>query len=103
MRRLHFLLPGLFLLAACKDEPVASYEIYQDCFDDLTDKGRLVVDALIECCLDHPIGGESPACGETASDCINYLTDNVSQFDASTVEVMDACAEVEDMLDMPAM
>jgi hypothetical protein len=101
MRRLSFLCSGLLVIAACKDESVASYELYQDCFDDLVDnKGREVIPALIECCLDHPIDGEAPACGETAPDCVNYLTDNVSQFDASTVEVMDACEDVEDMQDV---
>jgi hypothetical protein len=100
MRGLPFFCSALLLIAACKDDSVASYETYQDCFDDLTDAGREVVPTLVACCLDHPIDGESPACGETAPDCVNYLTDNVSQFDASTVDVQDACEEVEDTLDV---
>jgi hypothetical protein len=44
--------------------------------------------------------GVNPSCGDTEADCINHLTDEIAQTDASTVEVMDACAEYVDQLGM---
>jgi hypothetical protein len=106
MRCLHLLSASVLLLLqpACKDDTVASYPTYQDCFDDLTDKKLLeIVPALVECCLDHPIDGDLNACGETMSDCVNFLTNNLSQFDTDVGQRMDACTMVEDMQDMPMM
>jgi hypothetical protein len=98
---MRFLIPGLFLLASCGTETTSSFETYQDCFDDLTDNGgREVVDAIVQCCLDHPVGGDTEVCGDTMSDCVNYLTDNLSQFDADIGQRMEACTVVEDMLDV---
>jgi hypothetical protein len=78
----------------CGDDPPKSYPTYQMCFDDLTmAKMMLVPDAIVMCCLDHPINGMSPACGDIKADCINFLTANLMQTSASTTEVMDSCAE----------
>ena len=78
----------------CKSDPVQSYATYQECFDDHTMVESLPVqEAIVVCCLEHPINGISPACGDTAPDCINYLTANLGQTSASTTDVMDACTE----------
>jgi len=81
----------------CSSDDVSSFDTYQECFDDrpLAD---LPVDKILACCLDTQIDGARPACGQSEPDCINYLTNNLSQFDASTVEVQDACAQYDDML-----
>ena len=78
----------------CGSDTVQSYPTYQMCFDDATmAKKMLVPDAIVMCCLDHPINGVMPACGDTKPDCINFLTANLSQTSASTTDVMDSCAE----------
>jgi hypothetical protein len=85
----------------CKDDGEEAYDTLQDCFTDHTEEESLpVVEALVVCCLDHPIMGVNPSCGDTEADCINHLTDEIAQTDASTVEVMDACAEYVDQLGM---
>ncbi len=78
----------------CGDDPPASFATYQACFDDRTMAAKKPIpDAIVACCLDHPIDGMSPACGDTKPDCINYLTANLNQTSADTVQVMDACTE----------
>jgi hypothetical protein len=82
-----------------EDEPEA-FPSYQECFDEFHDFGRglSVPDSIIECCLSHPINGAMPACGANQPDCINYLTNNLKQTDASTVEVMETCGVYADQL-----
>jgi hypothetical protein len=94
---------ALVLLAgACKDDPSKSYETFQLCFEDQTEKeGLLVVDAIVACCIDHPIAGESPACGADEPACINFLTDNLDQTDAGIPERMQACQLYGDQIEQP--
>lgn len=81
------------LASGCGEDPPESFATYQECFDSRTmEAAQLVPDAIVMCCLDHPIGGMTSACGLTTPDCINYLTSNLNQTSASTVEVMDSCA-----------
>lgn len=78
----------------CKDDATGTepFDTYQLCFDKLTEQDmRPVLESIVECCIDHPIGGVAPVCGGTQPDCINYLTANLLQTDASTVEVMEGC------------
>ncbi|MDX2090746.1 MAG: hypothetical protein SFX73_23005 [Kofleriaceae bacterium] len=85
---------------SCGDEEPEAFPTYQACFDEFWDTGMglPVRDTILECCLSHPIDGVTPACGPTAPDCINYLTANLSQTSASTVEVMETCAIYADQL-----
>ena len=72
------------------------YSTYQACFDVHVEAEQLApVDAILACCLEHPIADAQPACGDTAPDCITYLTANLNQTSASTVEKQDACAAYE--------
>ena len=81
------------LASGCGEDPPESFPTYQECFDSRTmEAAQLVPDAIVMCCLDHPIGGMTSACGLTTPDCINYLTAQLSQTSASTVEKMDSCA-----------
>ena len=98
MKHLGMTLAALAALATfgCSSDDVSAYDTYQDCFDDQTREDP-AIDKILVCCLDTQIDGARPACGATAPDCINYLTNNLSQFDASTVEVQDACDQYEDM------
>jgi hypothetical protein len=90
-------------LAACGSDPApAAYPTYQECFDDHTEvEGLPVPKAIVICCLEHPIAGLVPACGNAVPDCINYLTANLNQTSASTTEVMDSCADYIDQKSMP--
>jgi hypothetical protein len=94
----------LLLIGAvgCKDDPIEAYPTYQECFDDHTMKEMLPTkEAIVVCCLEHPINGISPACGDIKADCINYLTINLNQTSASTTDVMDACADYISQKNMP--
>ena len=75
-----------------EDEPEA-FPAYQDCFDKFNDFGRGLTptESILECCLLHPIDGQSPACGADMPECVNYLTANLDQTSASTSEVLEAC------------
>jgi hypothetical protein len=91
----------LLLPVGCKDAAKESYDTLQDCFTDHVEGESLpVVEALVVCCIDHPIMGVNPSCGETEADCINHLTDEINQTEASTVDIMDACADYVDQLAM---
>lgn len=59
----------LILPVGCKDDSVEAYDTLQECFIDHTQEESLpVVEALVVCCLDHPIAGVSPACLDTEAD-----------------------------------
>ncbi len=91
MRR--FLL-AVLLVVGCKEDAEESFDTLQDCFIDHVDEEALpVIEAAVVCCLDHPIMGVNPSCGDTEADCINHLTDEIEQTDISTTEIMEACAE----------
>ena len=60
-----------------------------------------VQEAIVVCCIDHPIAGMLPACATTTPDCINYLTANLNQTSASTIDVMEGCAEYVRILRLP--
>ncbi len=93
---------ALLLITACKEDGEQAYDTLQDCFIDHTEGGETLpkVEALVVCCLDHPIMGVAPSCTDTEADCINLLTNEIEQTDASTVDIMDACAEYIDQKDM---
>ncbi len=79
---------------ACEQEHGGGFATYQECFKDhFEDEMLPVKEAIVVCCLEHPISDVVPVCGETKPDCINYLTANLSQTSASTTDVMDACAD----------
>ena len=90
----------LALAAGCGEDEPTGYDTYQACFDELNDFGRglTVPESILECCLSHPIAGEMPACGADKPACINYLTINLEQTSASTVEVQDTCTTYADQL-----
>ena len=81
---------------ACGDDNGNSegeaYDTYQECFDDHTMVESLPVqEAIVVCCLEHPIAGVKPACGNTAPDCVTYLGANLSPTSASSADVSAAC------------
>lgn len=94
---------SLVLLAACGGDSEKTYDTYQLCFDDKTEKqNETATDAIVRCCLDHDIMGmPKPVCGATQPDCINFLTANLSQTDADIAIQTAACQKYVDEKDMP--
>jgi hypothetical protein len=82
------------VLAACGGTPPDAYATYQACFDDHTMVEALPVpEAIVVCCLEHPIAGVKPSCGATAAACTDYLGINLSATSATPAEVTAACAD----------
>ena len=79
-------------LVSCSSKEIPSFETYQTCFDDQPD-GDLPTDRIVTCCLDVTVGGQRYACGTTVADCINFLTANLNQTSADTVQVREACEQ----------
>ena len=81
-----------FILAACHSHDPEGYATYQACYDDHHNNESLPVkEAIIVCCLDHPIAGVAPVCGNSANDCIAYIGTNLSSSSATPTEVQAAC------------
>lgn len=94
---------SLMVLASvgCKDDAPEAYATYQECFDDHVEAEMLPVkEAIVICCLEHPIDGHVMACGADKPTCINYLTASLNQTSASTTDVMDACADYVSQMSM---
>lgn len=68
-----------------------AYATFQACFDDHTMKESLSTsEAIVVCCIDHPIGGKKDTvCGTTSADCVTYLTANLTG--PTSAELMSAC------------
>lgn len=90
------------LLSACGEDKPKAYPTYNECFDDVAlVQMKPVLDSIVECCLDHEIGGIEHVCMDSMADCINYLTANLNQCRADTVQVRDGCTMYVDILMNP--
>jgi hypothetical protein len=81
------------MLAACGDDDHGDdsesepFDSLQDCFDDHHSGAESLptANAITVCCLDHPIKGVHPSCGDAKADCIAHvdteLDDSISQND----------------------
>ncbi|HEU4733217.1 MAG TPA: hypothetical protein VFT22_35235 [Kofleriaceae bacterium] len=50
------------------------YDTLQDCYDDHHITEALTVQqAIVVCCLDHPINGVHPSCGTSQVDCVAHV------------------------------
>ena len=92
----------LFVFAGCgSDEPEEeAFDTLEDCFVDHHEgeEGLPTVEALIVCCLEHPIAGEAPSCGDTVADCEAHVGGEIDEADASDAEVTEACEGYVDEL-----
>lgn len=80
-------------LPACGDEPEESYDTLQLCYDEHHGPEAFsVVQAIVVCCLDHPIVGVAPSCKETQAECVAHVD---AELDASvsTTDIQAACTE----------
>lgn len=81
------------MLAACgddghdDDEDAEPFDSLQDCFDDHHAGAESLPTpmAITVCCLDHPINGVHPSCGNAQAECIAHvgteLDDSISASD----------------------
>lgn len=97
MRIAHSVLASLcaipLMLAACGDDDKPDdsesepFDSLQDCFDDHHSGGESlsIPNAITVCCLDHPIQGQHPSCGDAKADCVAHvdteLDDSISATD----------------------
>jgi hypothetical protein len=84
------------LAFACgHDDGEEAFDTYQACFDDHTSGGEMlpVKEAIVVCCLEHPIAGHTEVCGATTADCMTYLSTNLSATSATATEVSEACMD----------
>ena len=91
------------LTAACGDgnmvdaDPFATMQL---CFDEHHGEEALSVnDAIVVCCLDHPLGTAMthPSCKDSVADCTTYLNSDpvgmLSLTSATAAEIQAACTD----------
>jgi hypothetical protein len=89
---------ALPLISAACGHSHDGYETLQDCYDEhVDDEGLPVVEAIAVCCLDHPIEGVNPSCGDTEEECFDHVD---LELDPSVTEdeIDAACADYIDNL-----
>lgn len=88
-------LPLALTVSACSDDDDGEGEGFatlQDCYvDHHEEEGLGVQEALVVCCLDHPIAGVHPSCGNTVDDCIAHVDANIDT--SVTTDDIDAACE----------
>jgi len=93
-----FALP--LVLVACgddkKDADAEPFATLQDCFDEHhVEESLSVLEALVVCCVDHPINGVHPSCGATKAECVTHIGAEIEP--APTADEIDAtCADYID-------
>jgi len=96
-----FALP--LVLAACGDDNTGSdaepFATLQDCYDEHhVEENLSVTEALVVCCVDHPIDGVHPSCGATKAECVAVITPAIVP--ALTADEVDAtCTDYIDKKD----
>jgi hypothetical protein len=84
---------ALLLSAACGGHDHSGYPTFQACFDEHTMVESLPFQqAVVVCCLDHPVNGVGEVCGTTSAECVTYLGANLTST-ATQADVMAACTE----------
>ena len=90
----------LSVISGCSDSAGGeAYDTFQLCFDDHhVEESLSTHDSIVVCCIDHPIAGVNPSCGDTAAACQALIggTDtvhNLSTASATSAEVMTACTD----------
>jgi hypothetical protein len=64
------------VLAACGDSEMDAdpFDTLQACYDEHhTTEALTVQQAIVVCCLDHPIAGVHPSCRDTQADCVTHV------------------------------
>lgn len=81
------------LLAACGDSDKMDadpFDTLQACYDEHHGVESLPIQqAIVVCCVDHPIAGVHPSCQDTQAGCVSHVRANL---DASVVDADIAAA-----------
>ena len=92
-----FLLP--VILTACGGSSKMDadpFDTLQDCYDEHhTTEALSTHDAIVVCCLDHPIAGVHPSCGNSQAECIAHVDQELD----STVTADDITAACTTYID----
>ena len=90
---MRFVLAAVLFCVACHGYDHDDYSTFQACFDEHTMVESLPFQqAVVVCCLDHPIDGNAEPCGATAPECVTFLGANLTST-ATQTEVDAACSE----------
>lgn len=74
-----------------------TYGNFQACFDDLVkNQGEMHAQAITQCILDHPIGGQHLMFA-SLSDCLQYMSQNLDMMSASANEIQNGCQDYLNM------
>ena len=90
-------------LTACGDDKTDDgdaepFDTLQDCFDEHHGEESLPTDqAIVVCCVDHPIAGIHPSCGTTAADCTTHVRAQLASSVADS-DISAACTDYENQL-----
>jgi hypothetical protein len=104
MRIASLLIASLFALplalTACgddgKDNDAEPFATLQDCYDDHHVEENLpAAQAIVVCCIDHPIAGVHPSCGDTEAACVTHLDAELDD-SVTSDEITAACADYID-------
>ena len=92
-----FLISSLISLSmfACggSSNDAEAYPTLQECYDDHTTVEMLpVTEAITVCCIDHPINGVHPSCGNTQAECETIVRAGLDQ-SVTTADITTACTD----------
>jgi hypothetical protein len=86
-----FALP-LVVTGCGHDEEGEAFDTLEACYEDHHgDEGLEVQQAIVVCCLEHPIAGVRPSCGDTAAACATHVTTELGEGIAAA-DIQAACA-----------
>jgi hypothetical protein len=84
---------GLALFAFACGHSHDDYASFQSCYDEhIVAEALPINEAIVVCCLDHPINGNETPCGATAPECVTFLGANLTTTATST-ELETICDE----------
>ncbi|HEY4241951.1 MAG TPA: hypothetical protein VGM88_19160 [Kofleriaceae bacterium] len=91
-----FVLP-MVLGAACgggdDGEDADPFDNLMDCYNEHhVTEGLTSPHAITTCCLDHPIAGVKPACGDSEAACETFVGDNLDDT-VPDADIMSACMD----------
>jgi hypothetical protein len=106
MRSSAYVLVTLFALSlvtsACSDdkqEDADPFDTLAACFDEHHNVESLTVQqAIVVCCLDHPINGVHPSCTSTQADCVTHVNTELSSEALVAADVQAACTTYIDQM-----
>ncbi len=79
---------ALPLVTGCgHDDEEEAFATLEACYDDHQgDEGLTVQQAIVVCCLEHPIAGVRPSCGDTEAACATHVTAELDGVAAADIQ-----------------